>query len=100
MGGGGSQIDDDEQGLQYGSDTSDLSDLLDEELNRVQAGNVEQMEFSDNPEEGGDISLTTSAANIVSMEQSKEVVHSIVETILADVQVEGGDLVSQVHLIL
>ena len=152
MGGGGSQIDDDEQGLQYGSDTSDLSDLLDEELNRVQsgnveqmefsdnpeeggdmslntsaasivsmeqaeevvhsiveniladahfdggvqAGNVEQMEFSDNPEEGGDISLTTSAANIVSMEQSKEVVHSIVETILADVQVEGGDLVSQV----
>ena len=53
-----------------------------------------------NPEEGGDMSLNTSAASIVSMEQSKEVVHSIVETILADVQVEGGDLVSQVHLIL
>ena len=100
MGGGGSQIDDDEPDLQYGSDESDLSDLLDEELSRVQSGDVEQMEFSDNPEEGGDMSLNTSAASIVSMEQSKEVVHSIVETILADVQVEGGDLVSQVHLIL
>ena len=76
MGGGGSQIDDDEPDLQYGSDESDLSDLLDEEL---------------------DMSLNTSAASIVSMEQAEEVVHSIVETILADVQVEGGDLVSQVH---
>ena len=97
MGGGGSQIDDDEPDLQYGSDESDLSDLLDEELSRDQSGDVEQMEFSDNPEEGGDMSLNTSAASIVSMEQAEEVVHSIVETILADVQVEGGDLVSQVH---
>ena len=50
MGGGGSQIDDDEPGLQYGSDESDLSDLLDEELSRVQSGTVEQREFSDYPE--------------------------------------------------
>ena len=78
MGGGGSQIDDDEPDLQY--DESDLSDLLDEELSRVQSGNVEQMEFSDNPDEGGDMSLNTSAASIVSMEQAEEAVHGIVET--------------------
>ena len=90
MGGGGSQIDDDEPGLQYGSDESDLSDLLDEELRRVQSGDVEQMEFSDNPEEGGEISLNTSAASIVSMEQAEEVAHSIVENILADAQFDGG----------
>ena len=93
MGGGGSQIDDDEPDLQY--DESDLSDLLDEELSRVQSGNVEQMEFSDNPDEGGDMSLNTSAASIVSMEQAEEAVHGIVETILA-VVVEGGDQVNQV----
>ena len=95
MGGGGSQIDDDEPGLQYGSDESDLSDLLDEELSRVQSANFEQMEFSDNPDEGGDMSLNTSAASIVSMEQAEEAVHGIVETILA-VVVEGGDQVNQV----
>ena len=90
MGGGGSQIDDDEPGLQYGSDESDLSDLLDEELSSVQSGDVERMEFSDNPEEGGDMSLNTSAASIVSMEQAEEVAHSIVENILADAQFDGG----------
>ena len=67
MGGGGSQIDDDEPDLQY--DESDLSDLLDEEL---------------------DMSLNTSAASIVSMEQAEEVVHSIVENILADAHFDGG----------
>ena len=55
MGGGGSQIDDDEPGLQYGSDESDLSDLLDEKLSRVQSGNVEQREFFYYPEKGADI---------------------------------------------
>ena len=93
MGRGGFQTDDDEQGLRYGSDGSDLSDLLDEELNRVQDGNVELMELSDNYEEGGNISMDTSAPRIVSMEQSEEMVQSILENILADAQVGGGDQV-------
>ena len=84
MGMGESQTDDDESGLQYGSDGSDLSELLDEELRRVQNGNVEQMELSDNYEEGGDISF-----------QSKEVVQSILEHILADAQVEDVDPVER-----
>ena len=88
MGGGGSRIDDDEPRLQYGSDESDLSDMLDEELGRVQTSDIEQMEFSDNSEEGGDMSVNTSSASIVSMEQAEEVVHSIIETIMADARVE------------
>ena len=83
---------DDKPGLYYGNDGSHLSDLLDEEVRRVQSDDIE--ELSDKQEEGCDISLVTSATSVV--EQSKEVVHSILENILARVQVEGGDLVNQV----
>ena len=94
-GGGGFHSDDEREGLDYGGDGSDLSEMLDEELRRVQSDDIEEMELSHMQEEGGGISLNTSAACIVSMEQSKVVVQSILDNILADVHVDGGDLVER-----
>ena len=93
--GGGFHTNDEKQGLDYGGGGSDLSELLDGELRRVQSDDVEEMELSHMQEEGGGISLNTSATSIVSMEQSEVVVHSILDNILADVQVDGGDLVER-----